>query len=361
MHQLTPDSLVLYKIRPARVLAIADKIEIELEDGKTKRVRGKDVKLLHPGPLQSLRDLVPLSGDLDETWELLAGSETNLPELAELIYGRYAPDTAWAAWQLVADGLLFEGTPERITARTSEQVSLDRDEREAKAAAEQEWLSFLERLNERRIIPQDRERLAEVERLAHKQSKVSRILKLLGYQEKPENAHRLLLELGYWEPTFNPHPGRIGVQLETPGLGVPSLPEEKRLDLTHLPAFAIDDEGNRDPDDAIGSVANYLARHGWKKDQPVLKPIALLKPVTFNAHLKPYVKLKDLATYGRWKGRYQDDTLVTLVEYQQPKSKETLMGFQNFYVITRYNRSRLYARAVYELSRALAKSKAFKS
>ncbi len=132
-------------------------------------------------------------------------------------------------------------------------------------------------------------------------------------------------------------------------------------------AYAVDFDGDgkkdiwSNPEDAIGSVANYLARHGWKKDQPVLKPIALLKPVTFNAHLKPYVKLKDLATYGRWKGHYQDDTLVTLVEYQQPKSKETLMGFQNFYVITRYNRSRLYARAVYELSRALAKSKAFKS
>lgn len=261
MHQLTSGSLVLYKIRPARVLAIADKIEIELEDGKTKRVRGKDVKLLHPGPLQSLRDLPPLSGDLDETWELLAGSETNLPELAELIYGRYAPDTAWAAWQLVADGLLFEGTPERITARTPALVALDRAEREAKAVAEQEWLSFLERLNERRIIPQDRERLAEVERLAHKQSKVSRILKILGYQEKPENAHRLLLELGYWESTFNPHPGRIGVQLETPGLAVPSLPEEERLDLTHLPAFAIDDEGNRDPDDAISLDGDRIWVH----------------------------------------------------------------------------------------------------
>ena len=101
MHQLTSGSLVLYKIRPARVLAIAEKIEIELEDGKTKRVRAKDVKLLHPGPLQSLSDLAPLSGDLDETWELLAGSETNLPELAELIYGGYEPATAWAAWQLV--------------------------------------------------------------------------------------------------------------------------------------------------------------------------------------------------------------------------------------------------------------------
>ncbi|MCC9004346.1 MAG: hypothetical protein LM549_17250, partial [Candidatus Competibacter sp.] len=51
-------SLVLYKGGPARVVAIGDKLEIELQDGRSLRVRPKDVTLLHPGPLAGVRDLI---------------------------------------------------------------------------------------------------------------------------------------------------------------------------------------------------------------------------------------------------------------------------------------------------------------
>ena len=107
---LRPDSLVLYKVRPARVLSVSNKIEIELDGGKTKRVRDKDVVLLHPGPVGRLADLAASSGDVDEAWSLLEGAQTNLRELAELAFGDYTPASAWAAWELVADGLYFEGT-----------------------------------------------------------------------------------------------------------------------------------------------------------------------------------------------------------------------------------------------------------
>ena len=48
---LCPNSLVLFKNRPARVLQAGDSLEIELENRKTLKVRPKDVALLHPGPL----------------------------------------------------------------------------------------------------------------------------------------------------------------------------------------------------------------------------------------------------------------------------------------------------------------------
>ena len=51
---LRPGSLVLYKIHPAIVSSVGEKIEIQLAGGKSKRVRDKDVTLLHPGPLSSL-------------------------------------------------------------------------------------------------------------------------------------------------------------------------------------------------------------------------------------------------------------------------------------------------------------------
>ena len=87
------NGLVLYKARPARVLALGEKIEIELDGGQTKRVRPKDIEPLHPGPLARLADLTPCQGSVLEAWELLEGGETNLRELAELAFGAFTPAT----------------------------------------------------------------------------------------------------------------------------------------------------------------------------------------------------------------------------------------------------------------------------
>lgn len=254
-------SLVLYKIRPAIVTAISDKIDIDLEGGKSKRVRSKDISLLHPGPISSLGELTEQEGNVDEAWELLLGTETNLIELTELVYGDYTPATAWAAWELVADGLYFDGTPESINPRSAEQISADREERESKIAAERAWSELLERIRQGKIEEDDRERLVEVEKLALKQSDQSRILKALGYPEKMENAHRLLCKIGYWEDDFNPYPQRQSLPIADPDLTVPELKQEQRLDLTHLSAFAIDDQDSEDPDDAISLDGDRLWVH----------------------------------------------------------------------------------------------------
>ncbi len=250
-NRLAAGSLVLYKIRPARVSAVSDKIDIELEGGKIKRVRPKDITLLHPGPVRSLGELSASAGDVDEAWELLEGSETTLAELAELVYGDFTPASAWATWELLADGLYFEGDPAAITARSAEQIQAEREARDAKAAAEQSQAEFFERLRQNRFIEEDRARLAEVERVAFGSADKSRILQTLELQEKPEYAHRFLVKLGFWEREFNPHPRRLGLAEQDPDIAVPELPEEERLDLTHLPAYAIDDEDTHDPDDAI--------------------------------------------------------------------------------------------------------------
>ena len=262
-HQPSPpaDSLVLYKVRPARVLRVGEKIEIELEGGDTKRVRAKDLDLLHPGPLRSLAELGPQAGEPEEAWALLEGGETNLRELAELAYSTFTPATAWAAWQLVAEGLRFSGVPSAIQARPRADVERDRAERAARAAAEQDWKAFLTRMAAAAPEPQDRPRLLEVERLALGRSEHSRVLQALGYQESPENAHRALIQVGYWSERHNPHPTRCGVPSGDPDLPVPSLPDEERLDLTGLPAFAIDDQGNQDPDDALSLDGDRLWVH----------------------------------------------------------------------------------------------------
>lgn len=256
-----PASLVLYKNRPARVVGVTDKIDIDLGDGKAKRVRDKDVVLLHPGPCQSLGELKPLAGDLREAWELAAGEEIALADLAGLVFGEYTPASAWATWQAVADGIYFEGEPGRLVGRSAEQVATITAEREAKARAAQEWQAFLERVDAAAIDDEDRRRLAEVERVALGRSAASRVMQALGRQETPQNAHRLLVSCGYWPPSHNPWPARESAPLVSADLPVSELPEEDRLDLTHLPAFAIDDEGNQDPDDALSLDGEWLWVH----------------------------------------------------------------------------------------------------
>lgn len=254
-------SLVLYKARPARVISAGDKLEIEIEGGEHRKVRPKDAALLHPGPVGSLDELEPQRGEVKTAWELLAGSRTSLSELAELVYGAYTPSTAWAAWQLVDDGLYFRGAPEEIVARSAEQVAQERAAREARAARQRAWEAFLERVRAGQVIPEDSRYLKRVEKLAQGQSTHSRLLRELGHAESPENAHALLLKLGYWDYTLIPYPQRLGLTTSNPTAELGELPSETRADLTHLPAFAIDDEGNQEPDDALSLEGNRLWVH----------------------------------------------------------------------------------------------------
>ena len=258
-------SLVLYKHGPARVEAVGrKKITIVLADGETVRVRPKDIDLLHPGPIESLGDLASRQGEMKTAWELLSGSATTLRELAELAYGEYTPTTAWAAWEWVSDGLYFEGGPDQIVARDPEAVAEERADREAREAEQRAWDAFLTRAQVGDFNPEEDARyLTEVEMLALGQTDQSRVLNELGRAETRENAHALLLELAYWNPTVVPYPQRLGLETSSPDLALPSIPDEDRVDLTNLPAFAIDDEGSTDPDDALSLEVTSQGTRLW--------------------------------------------------------------------------------------------------
>lgn len=256
-----PNSLVLYKHHPARVMRVEDKIEIELDSGKSLSVRPKDISLLHPGPLHNFHQLQPPSGDVETAWELLAGTTTTLPELAELIYDTYTPATAWATWQWIADGLYFQGRPEEIRVCSAAEVAQTQAERTTKANKEQEWAAFFKRVQAGQLASEDSRHWFEVEQLALGQQDKSHLLRELNRAQSPENAHALLLQLGYWNETVNPYPQRWGVATTLPDVSLPELPAETRLDLTHLPTFAIDDEGAQDPDDALSLDGERLWVH----------------------------------------------------------------------------------------------------
>lgn len=249
--KLALNALVLYKTRPARITALTDKVEIELEGAKTKRVRDKDVHLLHPGPITSLKGLVEEALDIREAWELLEGETTSFADLLGLVFDEATPAQAWSLWRTLADGLLFSGEPPALLPRSAGEVAEEEARRAAKAAEEAAWNAFLVRLEAKSIVDEDRGRLLEVEKVCLGEFQTSHILSALGIEATLENAWRFLVEVGYWPAEFNPHPGRLGVVLDSPTLPLGALPPDERLDLGELEAWAIDDEASEDPDDAI--------------------------------------------------------------------------------------------------------------
>ncbi|PIB35029.1 lytic murein transglycosylase B [Reichenbachiella sp. 5M10] len=110
-------------------------------------------------------------------------------------------------------------------------------------------------------------------------------------------------------------------------------------------------------DDAIASVANYLQIHRWQTG----KPVALQAIATGTAQLplaKQSLKPKEsYSTYQEMGFRTANgsstDEKVTLQEFTLDEGNEYWFGFTNFYVITRYNHSPLYALAVYQLGEAI--------
>lgn len=132
-------------------------------------------------------------------------------------------------------------------------------------------------------------------------------------------------------------------------------------------AFAVDFNGDgrvdiwTDTTDAIGSVANYFAEHGWKPGEPVTvlsQPRPNADMTVVNDSLDLNWTVGELAEKGfPTTAQVESDMPATVFSLQLKKGKQYWIGLNNFYVITRYNRSRLYAMAAYELGREIVKAR----
>ena len=132
-------------------------------------------------------------------------------------------------------------------------------------------------------------------------------------------------------------------------------------------SYAIDFDGDNKRDlwhntaDVIGSVANYFKMHGWKSGQPVTRKLDI-PPKGLEAGSrrgqKPNYTLDQLKSAGILLVNNDSGIdMASLVKLQQESSSDYWLGFNNFYVITRYNHSNLYAMAVYQLSEAIRTSR----
>ena len=132
-------------------------------------------------------------------------------------------------------------------------------------------------------------------------------------------------------------------------------------------AYARSYEGDGAPDiwdnpaDAIASVGNYLEAHGWRSgDKVVIDGIADdPDPAVFESGLKPKKTVAALALEGLESSETLDPAgLATPLRLEEEDGLRYWLGLQNFYVITRYNHSAMYAMAVWELSQAIAAARA---
>ncbi len=123
--------------------------------------------------------------------------------------------------------------------------------------------------------------------------------------------------------------------------------------------YAVDFDGDQKRDlidnaiDAIGSIANFLKIHGWEANEPVSDDVQLegtLYVWIEKLGVKPMLSVRNLINYGIFPHNREDtEKQAALIVLEGESGPIYRIGYNNFYVITRYNRSTRYAMAVYEL------------
>jgi membrane-bound lytic murein transglycosylase B len=132
--------------------------------------------------------------------------------------------------------------------------------------------------------------------------------------------------------------------------------------------FAVDFDGDgqinlaTSPADAIGSIGNFLKAHGWAQGEPVAFAAQVSGEAwrrLAGAGIVPATRFADLPEYGvKAAADLPGDTLCALVELDSPgQPLDVRVTLKNFFVLTRYNRSNLYAAAVLDLAAEIARAR----
>jgi membrane-bound lytic murein transglycosylase B len=131
-------------------------------------------------------------------------------------------------------------------------------------------------------------------------------------------------------------------------------------------SYAIDFDGDEkadiwnNPVDAIGSVANYFKAHGWTEGDPVIVAANATAAIpeemmSRGRNLKPRFSVAEFTAAGLEPTMQTDPEAEAIgIEFELADGMEYWLGLHNFYVITRYNHSAMYAMSVYQLSQRIA-------
>ncbi len=125
-------------------------------------------------------------------------------------------------------------------------------------------------------------------------------------------------------------------------------------------AYAVDGDGDGKRDlfgsleDITASVANYFVRHGWRTGETVTEQVQIQGDATalVKKGSKPQLTAADFKTLGV-DINLSPKQRAALIELEGNQGLEYWIGYKNFYVITRYNHSPLYAMAVFQLAQSI--------
>ena len=127
--------------------------------------------------------------------------------------------------------------------------------------------------------------------------------------------------------------------------------------------YALDFDGDdvadilTNPVDAIGSVANYFRAHRWQTGEPVAERVSDSLPKNsplLTGELRPTLTVNDYRQAGIIPEMdVPGDAKARAIRLVGDEGSELWLTYHNFYVITRYNHSHLYAMAVHQLAGAL--------
>jgi len=288
---ISAGSLVIYKNQPARVASCAEgRITIELESRETKKVREKDVSILHTG-ISARMPISKEGGDFTTAHAMLVADQegqkfvpTSWKELSELVFGEFSQESALACVRFAARGTLFrivEGEPFALSKeeldhinRKNEEKLLENDRKASFIVAIRAALKQKDSIPLRETL-EYAHYISDLESFALGSGDRCPIAAEAGIAETREAVHQTLLDSRIWDESTNPWPNRAGCALSLVKMGFPDkeLPPYAtgRENLTHFASYAIDNAWSNDPDDAIAVDGDYLWIH-------VADPAAFIAP-----------------------------------------------------------------------------------
>lgn len=292
------NSVVLYKNNPAVVCDVEqDKYVIQffsfalsseniLKIGSKnfsfseQRVREKDITVLSVSEnpdKYSIEEIVKYSENdfgikIKEAWELLSSDDETcqksicFSELASLIDSDYSDKKCWFVFNSILNSLEFSFDEKNkdglyFIPRTENDINELSQKQNARLHEKEERAGFISRLKAKKLNSGDSIYMGDIEAFALGKTDKSKTMQEAGFTETPEKAHKLLLDTGIWDITRNPYPFRWGLSVKSASEGLASPSEEEERVRVPGVAYAIDNEGSTDPDDAVGFDGTYLWVH----------------------------------------------------------------------------------------------------
>ena len=302
---LKVNSVVIYKNSAAVIAAVQENSKYTVKFRSVpatstkpavygeQNVREKDVVLIHEGPCSSIQNVIqyaeekcPLAENLyniddkneialrvKDCYELLEsddetkGASYGFDELVSLFNEKMTADQSWGMFCALKNTVWFnQNLKEQMngnlvfTLRSREEIDSLVKKADAKGKEAELRAAFLNRLKEKKLLPEDSLFMGDVEALALGKTDKSRTMHDAGIKETVEKAHRLLLDTGIWEITRNPYPLRWGLSMKSATETLASPPQEERYEVPGV-SYAIDSENSADPDDAVAFDGKYYWVH----------------------------------------------------------------------------------------------------